>query len=93
MSIYKHIYICLYILAYIYIYVIKGGLKPHSGSAIQFKNWIKKIIHDWDFENICTAHYGVLVGDGTFVHIDLCIHIISMIWSILLVCKSMIYTC
>jgi hypothetical protein len=26
------------------------------------------LIYDWDFENICTAHNGAIIGDGTFVY-------------------------
>lgn len=42
----------------------KGGLYQFRESAAFFKEWVQKLINDWDFENICTAHNGVLMGNG-----------------------------
>ena len=39
-----------------------GGLKKGPGSMQAFKEWVQKLIVDWDFDNICTAHYGVVKG-------------------------------
>lgn len=40
------------------------GLHKFPEAVKYFKEWMRKIINDWDFENICTAHYGVLLHDG-----------------------------
>lgn len=37
------------------------GIKDKASMAA-FKEWLRKIMADWDFENVCTAHYGVLRG-------------------------------
>jgi hypothetical protein len=40
------------------------GLYKFPEAVKYFKEWMRKIIDDWDFENICTAHYGVVLRDG-----------------------------
>lgn len=40
------------------------GLYKFPEAVNFFKEWIRKIIDDWDFENVCTAHYGVVMRDG-----------------------------
>lgn len=42
----------------------RGGLYNYKESAGFFKKWILRLISDWDFENICTAHHGTLIGNG-----------------------------
>jgi len=42
---------------------IKGvGLKPDPEAPFRFRNWVLSIIQDWDFDNICTAHFGNKIG-------------------------------
>jgi hypothetical protein len=38
------------------------GLYPTDEAPKQFLCWLEQLIQDWDFENIATAHNGVLVG-------------------------------
>jgi hypothetical protein len=40
------------------------GLHRYPESASFFKKFIENILEDWNFENIVTAHYGILRGDG-----------------------------
>jgi len=42
---------------------MKGpGLHSNPESPFAFRDWVKSIIADWDFDNICTAHFGNKVG-------------------------------
>jgi len=42
---------------------IKGpGLLPHPNAPFEFRDFIKEVIHDWDFDNICAAHMGNKIG-------------------------------
>jgi len=42
---------------------IKGpGLLPNPEAPRQFKEWLENLIRDWNFDNICTAHFGVKIG-------------------------------
>lgn len=42
---------------------IKGpGLYPTVEAPFQFQSWMKTILNDWNFENICCAHSGVKIG-------------------------------
>jgi hypothetical protein len=67
-----------------------GGLHKYSESSFMFKKFIENIIQDWDFENICTAHYGLIKGDGKkllvktlrciymrcmYIHIKVCVFV------------------
>jgi hypothetical protein len=38
------------------------GLLPAPDAAQIFKAWVQKVIYDWDFENIVTAHVGRKLG-------------------------------
>jgi len=38
------------------------GLYHIPEAPTAFKNWVTKMIDDWDFENICAAHNGVKLG-------------------------------
>ncbi|KMS65413.1 hypothetical protein BVRB_036240, partial [Beta vulgaris subsp. vulgaris] len=38
------------------------GLYPTASAPLQFKQWMKKMLDDWDFENLCTAHNSNLIG-------------------------------
>lgn len=38
------------------------GLYHTAEAPLQFKDFIEKIIQDWDFDNICTAHNGNKIG-------------------------------
>lgn len=40
------------------------GLGRYPESASIFKKFIQSILNDWNFENIVTAHYGILMFDG-----------------------------
>jgi len=42
---------------------IKGeGLLPHPNAPFEFKEFVKEVLHDWQFENICAAHMGNKIG-------------------------------
>jgi len=42
---------------------LKGaGLLPTPEAPFQFRDFIAKILKEWDFDNICTAHFGNKVG-------------------------------
>lgn len=40
----------------------EGGLYSTAEAPLQFRDWMLKLLEDWDFENLCTAHIGVKVG-------------------------------
>jgi hypothetical protein len=40
------------------------GLQHTGEGPLLFKAWIEKLVVDWDFENICTAHCGNKIGGG-----------------------------
>lgn len=39
-----------------------GGLHPTSEAPLQFRDWMNKMLQDWDFDNLCTAHMGIKMG-------------------------------
>lgn len=39
-----------------------GGLYRTVEAPLQFRDWMKKLLEDWDFDNLCTAHIGVKMG-------------------------------
>ncbi|CAF4414951.1 unnamed protein product, partial [Rotaria magnacalcarata] len=42
---------------------IKGpGLYSTPEAPFEFRNWMKTILNDWPFDNICCAHNGVKIG-------------------------------
>lgn len=41
-----------------------GGLYPTVEAPLQFRDWMNKLLDDWDFDNLCTAHIGVKMGDA-----------------------------
>ncbi|CAF3746141.1 unnamed protein product [Rotaria sp. Silwood1] len=42
---------------------IKGpGLYPTVDAPLQFRDWMKTMLKDWTFDNICCAHTGVKIG-------------------------------
>jgi hypothetical protein len=47
---------------YFHLSITNHGLLPHPDSPKQFYCWMEKMIHDWDFDSIVTAHNGVQVG-------------------------------
>jgi hypothetical protein len=40
----------------------KNGLLPTPVAPLQFLAWLRKLIVDWDFDNMCTAHCGNKIG-------------------------------
>jgi hypothetical protein len=40
----------------------KKGLKNSKEAPEEFKNFIQYIIDNWDFDNLCTAHVGNMIG-------------------------------
>lgn len=38
------------------------GLFPTPEAPMQYRCWVQKMIADWDFDNICTAHTGNKIG-------------------------------
>jgi hypothetical protein len=42
---------------------IKGpGLYPTAEAPFEFRDWMKTMLNDWPFDNICCAHSGIKVG-------------------------------
>ena len=42
---------------------IKGpGLYPTAEAPFEFRDWMKTMLNDWSFDNICCAHSGVKIG-------------------------------
>lgn len=42
---------------------IKGpGLHPTAEAPYLFRDWMRKLLNDWRFDNICCAHLGVKMG-------------------------------
>ncbi|EKX31589.1 hypothetical protein GUITHDRAFT_82993 [Guillardia theta CCMP2712] len=42
---------------------IKGpGLYPTCQAPSAFREWVKRLLVEWDFDNICTAHNGNCIG-------------------------------
>jgi hypothetical protein len=41
---------------------LKKGLGPRAEPRKLFKDWVGKILVEWDIENICTAHTGNKIG-------------------------------
>lgn len=41
---------------------LKKGLKNSKEAPAEFKAFIQEIISNWDFDNICTAHVGNMIG-------------------------------
>lgn len=39
-----------------------SALYPTSDAPYLFRDWMRKILRDWPFENICCAHLGVKMG-------------------------------
>ncbi|KAJ3118577.1 hypothetical protein HDU96_000529 [Phlyctochytrium bullatum] len=38
------------------------GLLPTEKAPIEFRCWMEKVLHDWDFENLCSAHNSCMIG-------------------------------
>lgn len=38
------------------------GLYKTAEAPLQFRDWMKKMLQDWDFDNLCTAHMGIKKG-------------------------------
>lgn len=38
------------------------GLYPTVEAPFEFRDWMNKLLKDWDFDNLCTAHIGVKAG-------------------------------
>ena len=41
---------------------LEKGLYHTEEAPRQFREFIERIIHDWDFDNICAAHNSIMVG-------------------------------
>jgi len=42
---------------------IKGvGLYPHPDAPFAFRDFIKDVLKDWNFDNLCAAHLGAKIG-------------------------------
>ena len=50
--------------------LLTGGIKKEEGSMKAFKDWLNKLAAEWDFENICTAHYGNVLGGAKKILLD-----------------------
>ena len=49
------------------------GLHATDDAAILFRDWMRDMLRDWHFQNICCAHMGVKIGGAhddivTLVH-------------------------
>ncbi|CAF0995208.1 unnamed protein product [Didymodactylos carnosus] len=38
------------------------GLYPTADAPYHFRDWMRKILNDWNFDNICCAHMGIKIG-------------------------------
>ena len=54
--------------------LLTGGIKKEEGSMKAFKEWLNKLVAEWDFENICTAHYGNVLGGAKKILLDTIVH-------------------
>jgi hypothetical protein len=44
---------------------IKGhGLHPTAEAPYLFRDWMRNMLHDWPFDNICCAHMGMKIGEA-----------------------------
>lgn len=43
-------------------WTLKDGLRHTEAAPTEFKAWVQRMIDDWDFDNICTAHTGNKIG-------------------------------
>ncbi|CAF4534409.1 unnamed protein product [Rotaria sp. Silwood1] len=41
-----------------------SGLYPTSYAPYLFRDWMRKMLHDWHFENICCAHLDLKMGEA-----------------------------
>lgn len=42
---------------------IKGpGLHPTLEAPLEFRNWMRMVLKDWPFDNLCCSHSGVKKG-------------------------------
>jgi hypothetical protein len=41
-----------------------AGLHPTAEAPYLFRDWMRTVLRDWPFENICCAHMGVKIGGG-----------------------------
>jgi len=48
-----------------------SGLYPTAEAPFVFRDWMKKMLTDWDFDNICTAHIGSKIGGAHAAVVDL----------------------
>ena len=39
-----------------------SGLHPTADAPYLFRDWMRHILRDWPFENICCAHLGAKIG-------------------------------
>ena len=46
----------------LYFFLYQSGLHPTAEAPYLFRDWMRKMLRDWSFENICCAHMGVKVG-------------------------------
>lgn len=37
---------------------------PTAEAPLLFRDWFQQLLADWDIENICCAHMGVMIGHG-----------------------------
>lgn len=38
------------------------GLYPTAEAPLQFRDWMKQMLNDWNFDNLCAAHMGLKAG-------------------------------
>lgn len=44
--------------------IANDGLYPTAEAPLLFRDWMKQMLNDWDFDNLCTAHVGRKVGNA-----------------------------
>jgi hypothetical protein len=44
-----------------------AGLYPTADAPYLFRDWMRNVLRDWPFDNICCAHLGVKIGGA---HVD-----------------------
>eukprot|EP01113_Clastostelium_recurvatum_P007111 TRINITY_DN13289_c0_g1_i1.p1 TRINITY_DN13289_c0_g1~~TRINITY_DN13289_c0_g1_i1.p1 ORF type:complete len:286 (+),score=73.87 TRINITY_DN13289_c0_g1_i1:244-1101(+) len=38
------------------------GILPHPSAPFEFRDWMNRLLTDWDIDNLCTAHGGIRMG-------------------------------
>jgi hypothetical protein len=68
----------------------KDALLPTSEAPIQFKEFFQKLLDDWDFDNLVTAHMGNKIGGAKKALVDMFVKEIPSLDKLATVPKSLV---